>query len=339
MNEIGAYTQHKGVAVGHGKFSHVMALTLNPKTNYTDGLIRCISERKGDVAIKGFLDISVLYKVKSKKGLKSFEITKPLKIAGQEEIIKKLSIDELEFIGLEDPDLVLDPKTGLIHLYFTIPFVSKGEGKNRIYLGHAQGKSLNSLKITMPVLPSPLHKKVSAKELAVAPENKNGVRLNLFESRDSKAKTYVSIVRVAVAQDFGSSWRIGKTVIHPLKTGYSWCLGHVSPGPFLPKEFIDPGRGKVLGLLNGREKDHKKGKITEYGIFSVGLFIYDYEKGKADWISEKPFIVDSQARNITFASHFIQTEKNKGILYAHIDDSFVRAYTIYAEELKRLINK
>jgi len=35
-----------------------------------------------------------------------------------------------------------------------------------------------------------------------------------------------------------------------------------------------------------------------------------------------PFIRDSEARNITFASAFVETGKGEGILYAHIDDSF-----------------
>ena len=50
-----------------------------------------------------------------------------------------------------------------------------------------------------------------------------------------------------------------------------------------------------------------------------------------------PLIRDTQAKNITFASQFIQTNTNEGILYAHVDDSFVRAYTLYADQIKDLI--
>ena len=31
-----------------------------------------------------------------------------------------------------------------------------------------------------------------------------------------------------------------------------------------------------------------EGKITHYKMFSVGLFIYDYENGKIDWVSPEP---------------------------------------------------
>jgi hypothetical protein len=74
-------------------------------------------------------------------------------------------------------------------------------------------------------------------------------------------------------------------------------------------------------------------------MFSVGLFIYDYEKGKIDWISPEPLIIDSEARTITFASQFVLTGLGEGILYAHVDDSFVRAYTLKAEDLKTLLPK
>ncbi len=72
-------------------------------------------------------------------------------------------------------------------------------------------------------------------------------------------------------------------------------------------------------------------------MFSVGLFIYDYENGKIDWVSPEPFIQDSEAVSITFASQFVEIGPGKGILYAHVDDSFVRAYTLKAELLKSLL--
>ena len=74
-------------------------------------------------------------------------------------------------------------------------------------------------------------------------------------------------------------------------------------------------------------------------MFSVGLFIYDYENGKIDWVSPQPFIQDSEAKTITFASQFVETKKSEGILYAHVDDSFVRAYTLDAEAIKSLLSK
>jgi len=35
----------------------------------------------------------------------------------------------------------------------------------------------------------------------------------------------------------------------------------------------------------------------------------------------------------------VETSSGKGILYAHVDDSFVRAYTLNASKIKKLIPK
>jgi hypothetical protein len=122
----------------------------------------------------------------------------------------------------------------------------------------------------------------------------------------------------------------------------AWIAGHASPGPLFPKDFIDVGEGKLLGAINGCEANQEIGKDIKYGNFSVGLFIYDYENGKIYWVSPEPFIQDSEAgkdggRAITFASQFVLTNPGEGILYAHIDDSFVRAYTLNAEQIKYLL--
>ena len=42
-------------------------------------------------------------------------------------------------------------------------------------------------------------------------------------------------------------------------------------------------------------------------------------------------------RPITFASQFVEGFQGEGTLYAHVDDSFVRAYTLDAEALKALV--
>ena len=97
------------------------------------------------------------------------------------------------------------------------------------------------------------------------------------------------------------------------------------------------GEGKLLGVINGREANQLVGDEIQYGMFSVGLFIYDYEHGKIDWVSPEPFIRDSEARTITFASQFVEQGKGSGILYAHVDDSFVRAYTLNAEKIRELL--
>ena len=91
--------------------------------------------------------------------------------------------------------------------------------------------------------------------------------------------------------------------------------------------------------MNGRVADQKIGDKIKYGMFSVGLFIYDYELGKIDWVSPEPLIRDTEAKTITFASQFVETKPGEGILYAHVDDSFVRTYTLNAEGIRELLPK
>jgi hypothetical protein len=330
------YVQNKTRVVQTDKrFKYVMAINLNPRAKFKEGIIRCITNRQGDIKIKGYTDRSELYKI-SGKNLKHFKIGERLKIKNEKEIIKKLTGKNGDFIGLEDPDIWIDPKTNLVHLYFTIPILGKRKNiKNKIHLGHAVGKDLDSLKMTEPVLLASSDGR--AKEVSIAPINKKGFRYNLVESKDRKAEVSSSVVRVAIAKDMGKAWKFGEIVFHPKDHNISWIGGHASPGPLFSESFINIGEGKRLGLINGREADKKVGGKTKYGIFSIGLFIYDYQKGKINWVSPKPFIRDSQAKNITFASQFIETEKGKGILYAHVDDSFVRAYDLDAEKIKKML--
>lgn len=329
-----AIIQHEGTVVEKGSFEHVMALTLNPKSGYREGLIRCITNREGSVRVSGYIDKSQLYKVRG-RDLEHFEIVKRLQIYGQKEVIRSLG-KESELLGFEDPDIWIDENTGIIHVYFTIPLIDKKKKELSTHLGHAQGNNLDSLKMTAPVL-SPTKEISVAKEVSIAPLNKNGTRLNLIESAEIINKTYYSVIRVAVAVRPSESWTYGDLIFHPKENGYDWCNGHASPGPLFPKKFIDVGENSLLGILNGREKDTVKNNKTIYGIFSPGLMIYNYEKGKIVWVSEKPLIRDSKATTITFASQFIQTKEGEGLLYAHVDDSFVRAYTLKVEGLKKLI--
>ncbi|HEY4493043.1 MAG TPA: hypothetical protein VJB98_00245 [Candidatus Paceibacterota bacterium] len=334
------YFEHSGRAVETDeRFAHVMAIALDPRTEYKEGVVRCITSRSGKIGIKGNLDRSELHKV-SGDSLEYYEIGERLVIQNEEEVIEQLGGPEWDFIGLEDPDIWIDSDRNLLHLYFTIPLKHKladvEHKKMRIYLGHAVGKNLDELKMTMPALYS-ADEGYAAKEVSIAPVNKQGFRYNLFESADIVDGTWFSTVRVAIAHDMGDPWQFGKTVFHPREHQISWVGGHASPGPLLSREFIDVGEGKLLGFMNGREANEKVGDEVRYGMFSVGLFIYDHEQGKIDWVSPEPLIIDSEAKTITFASQFVETEKGKGILYAHVDDSFVRAYTITADLLKPLL--
>jgi hypothetical protein len=256
-------------------------------------------------------------------------------IKNQDEVIAQLSGEDADFLGLEDPDIWIDEQTGLTHLYFTMPFHDKKNHGTLVHLGHAVGKDLDSLEMTMPVLID--EGAGGAKEVSIAPVNKQGLRYNLVESSASDNEFAYSTVRTAIAKDMGKPWKFGETVFYPPEQNIPWIGGHASPGPLLPKNFIDVGEGKMLGIMNGREANRRVGGKILYGTFSVGLFIYDYERGTIDWVSPEPFIQDREAKAITFASQFVEQGKGGGILYAHVDDSFVRAYTLDAEEIKELL--
>jgi hypothetical protein len=337
--QINIFPEHKGVVIDKGHYKHIMALTINP-TNHNEGLVRAIVSREGRVDEKGHKNKSEIVRVRSTSGLDKFELNESLKILGEEELIQKLLDADHEFIGFEDPDLVFDKLTKRLHLYFTIPLLRKREDvENIILLGHAEGTSLDDLRMTEPVINSS-HGNFRAKEVSFVPVNSNGVRLNLIESNDhledGERLVSYSVVRVAEASGYGPPWKLGQIVFHPKFDGKAWCAGHASPGPFMSRDFIDLGPNRLVGFLNGREANIMNGGRTVYGTFSVGLFIYDFELGKVEWVSEKPIIVDSEATTITFASQFIQNGNN-GTLYAHVDDSFVRAYSIESKKVKSLI--
>lgn len=320
------YTEHVESVLENSKiFKHVMAIALNTQKNYKDGIIRCITSREGNIFVKGYIDRSELYTIE-RDSLKNYSIGEKLKIKNETEIINQITPKGYQCIGLEDPDIWEDKDTGLIHVYFTIPFIPNEKSKKtEINLGHAVGKDLHCLLMTPPVLMD--NGTMSAKEISIAPLNKKGFRYNLIESRDRQNDTTYSVVTITIVTDMGKPWKYGETVFHPKEHRIFWIGGHASPGPFLSKNFIDLGEGKLLGIINGREVNKVIDEKIKYGVFSVGLFVYDYENGKIDWVSPVPFIQDTEARIITFASQFIETNKGEGVLYEHVDDSFVRAYT------------
>ncbi|MBI5139745.1 hypothetical protein HZA26_04010 [Candidatus Nomurabacteria bacterium] len=334
------YIENGGRAVAGGSvFKHVMAITLDPRSGYKDGVVRCIKSREGDLTIRGYVDRSELHRLRGDT-LENFEIGEKLEIKNEKEILEKIIPPGWDFIGLEDPDIWIDKESGLMHLYFTIPIKPTKEmhesgEKTKIHLGHAVGRDLNQLEMTAPVLLDSV--KLSAKEVSIAPLNSKGFRYNLVESRDRQKDITYSIVRVAIVKDMGSAWEYGEIAFHPNEHKIPWIAEHASPGPLLPKSFIDVGERKLLGIINGREASKILDGKVKYGMFSVGLFIYDYENGKIDWVSSEPFIQDSEAKIITFASQFVETGAGEGILYAHVDDSFVRAYTLKAELIKQIL--
>lgn len=337
MSANRTYVQQEGKVVEDSRFAHLMALALDKSFSFKSGVIRCVVSREGDVAEKGFKDKSELHKVSLMSG-GAFAVGGRLEIAGQEDIVASISMPGFEFLGLEDPDIWVDTEQGVTHLYFTLPFVGNDGGVERyvIGLGHAAGPSIDSLVMQQPVLLDKLGR-FTAKEVSIPPKNTQGIRLPLFESSSIENNVWYSTVRVAIANDMNGPWTPGKEVFHPKNGGVAWAGGHASPGPFFSREFVDVGEGRVLGVMNGREADRIVGDKVQYGAFTVGLYIYDYENGNIDWVSKEPFIQDREARTITFASQIVESSQQEAVLYAHVDDSFVRAYTIFADGLKELL--
>ncbi len=341
MKKVRVYVEHPDAVVrANSQFKHVMALTLDPSHQNRRGIIRCIQSREGVFGTKGYIDRSVLHVVEG-QSLEHFTIRNRLSLRGEEAVVKNLGGEYWGFIGLEDPDIWVDEDTQEIHVYFTIPFLSKDKPRHHslISLGHAVGKDLESLVMTEPVLTASKENTddSAAKEVSIAPVNSKGIRYNLFESNIHRNGISYSTVRIAIAKDLGKPWEFGKTVHNPAGSTTAWVAGHSSPGPLLPRSFLDIGKNKLVGILNGRGKNKQVNDVVVYDPFTIGLFIYDYELGKIDWISPEPLIKDSEAKNVTFASHFVETITGEGILYAHVDDSFVRAYTLYAEGIRALL--
>ncbi len=343
MKNSKLYLQHEGkvLEAGH-RFEHVMAITLDPRTENKKGIARCIVSRTGEYGYTGQIDRSALFKIKGET-LERFEITEELKIKNSEAIINKLKEEGGDFIGLEDPDIWIDEKNNLMHVYFTMPVKTAKKDKEgndiwNVNLGHAIGKDLDSLEMTEPILLGRHGRR--AKEVSIAPLNSKGFRYNLIESSNKEGEWIYSTVQVAIAYDMGKPWEFGEIAFHPANHKIPWIGGHASPGPLLPKSFIDLGENKMLGIMNGCEENKRVGGKIKHGTFSIGLFIYDYEYGKIDRVSPESLIHDtetSEKRAITFGSHFVETKIGEGILYAHVDDSFVRAYTLNRKKIESIL--
>lgn len=321
------------VVEASGNIKLVMALTVNPK-NEDEGLIRVITSRKGSAAQHGSVDRSLLYKVTRTEN-DNYEIDKELEIENQKETITEIEEKTgWEFKDLEDPDIEID-ENGLAHIYFTMVFRDESDDETYIYLGHAEGDDLDSLKMTDPVLAPVPGKHWGAKEVSIAPKNSQGKYLNLVESSDETEKTKYSVVRLAEAASFNGQWEYKGIVLHP-KDLPAWAAGHASPGQMLSRKFIDVGSDKCVVILNGRAANKVVDGKTKYRDFTVGVMIYNYEIGKVEWVSPEPLIKDPAAVTVTFASEFIEQDY-KGILYAHVDDSFVRKYIVDVIELEKWI--
>ena len=319
-----------------GRSTHIMAIQFDPLESESLGVMRCVESREGNVSVPGYVDRSVLRLVEPTSPFTA-ETGDSIEIAGSEEIVWGLpEYRTHEFLGFEDPVCRRLPADGTLHLYCTIPFYDEDHG-TAMYLGHASGEDLRSLEMTDPVLGPVEGVHAGAKEPAIAPPSTEGHRNNLVESVDVEDGTNYSVVRVATAQDPADPWEYGEIAFHPAEDGDEWCGGHASPGPFLPPSFLDVGEGRRIGILNGREENVMDDETTRYGTFSVGLLCYDYESGTVEWTSSEPLIRDPTARTITFASAFRQIGPTTGVVYAHVDDSFIRAYVVHADRLQSFL--
>jgi hypothetical protein len=314
-----------------------MALTVDKesKSPYL-GLAREITKSRGSVDVPGFVDKSKLIIVKS-KDLLSWTKVKDLRVKGIENITRKIKPKDSYFIGLEDPDIYNEGR--IKHVYFTIAFKKNNEDKHIVYLGHAQGKSLNQLTATQPALSPILNKNICGfKETDIPLRTSSKILFTLNEIVIFKNNNQISAISLSKANNFSKPWKFKKIILHPKKMKYKWCQGELSPCCFLPKDFLNYD-GLLVGIINGREPKKILNKKEVYGKFRPGLILFNTKTGEIPWISKEPLFEDPDARTITFTSDFIQTKSDEGILYAHVNDSFVRAYRINKEELKKYIEK
>lgn len=315
----------------------VMAISMDKETkNPYLGLAREITKSQGTPDKPGFIDESKLIVVESKEGLK-WKKRGDLEIKGINEVIRKLSGKDKYFIGLEDPDIINEGK--IKHVYFTIAFKYKEKVGYAVYLGHAQGASIEKLTATEPVL-SPVGEFRGFKEVTISPINKKGYRINLSEAQLVINNDELSVTISAEGKELGGEWKFKEIVLDPRKMKYSWCKGETSPMILFPRDFISlKNKDLVVGIINGREVKKIVNGEKVHGKFRPGLIIYNPETGKVPWIAPECLFEDPDARTITFSSDFLRSGKDEGILYAHVNDSFIRAYKINTNELKKLLPK
>jgi hypothetical protein len=315
----------------------IMALSVDKikdKRGFYYGIARVITNRRGHPDIPGFIDKSKLIIVKS-NDLFNWERHSDLQIKGIDEVINLIPSQGKYFIGLEDPDVVTDPKTRLRHVYFTIAFKLK-EGKgHEIYLGHAYGKDLENLTATAPLL-GPMRDKgiYGFKESTIIPRE----NLGYFVLNEvlKKIKYGTSLISISTADSLEGPFKFQKIILHPEDLNYPWCEGELSPCTIFSKDFVKY-KNLFVGIANGRKRPKMVQGKRVSGKFRPGLFLFDPRTGEIPWVDEECLLEDPDASTITFASDFIQISKEKGILYSHPNDSFVRAYEIDAKGLKEYL--
>jgi hypothetical protein len=320
-----------------------MALCVDPSSkNPYRGIARQVTERVGNVDIPGYTDRSRLLIVKSQDLLK-WDIVGDLRIDGIDEVLEKLGGADKEFIGLEDPDILID-ENGTKHVYFTIPFKHKTNSVNDVvkydvYVGHAEGRSLDHLVSTDPVLGKVNGEIVGFKEICPIPSTNANYRTLLAETFVSRTQEKgFSAIGLARTKTLEGKWTYQKLVHNPETENKEWCAGHSSPCRIFDPSFLKQGR-YLVGIMNGREPTKVIDSQKIYGKFRPGLFLFDSNSGNIVWVDDNHLLEDPIATTITFASDLVYLNDSEAILYAHPNDSFVRAYKINKSRLKKYLLK
>lgn len=315
-----------------------MALCVDPasKSPYR-GIARQVTERVGNVDIPGFLDMSKLVVVESYDLLR-WEVVRDLEIGMLESAIRALPHSK-RFMGPQDPDILTDNK-GLKHIYFTIPLKYPNKAEQDVYLGHAEGDSLQNLRATNPVLGKVNAEIVGFKEICHVPIRDNGQNFILAETFVNRGKerrySAISLLEIKSSLD---NWEYIKLVHDPENEKRKWCAGHSSPCRIFAPDYLSHN-GYLVGIMNGREPTKKINGKRVYGKFRPGLFLFDNKSGDIVWIDNEPLLEDPIATTVTFASDLVYLTDKEAILYAHPNDSFVRAYKLNLGKIKkRLENK
>lgn len=305
-----------------------LAVSKHPKMRNYVGIARKITKREGSPDVFGFVDRSILFLVSSKDGLK-WKVDKELEIKNIDKIVEELGKKNETFIGAEDPDIVFHD--GVYHVYFTLPFLIR-PATYRIYLGHATGKSLDALEATYPIACPIFEKKLNGfKEACFAPrEEKTNFVLAETGIETRKGIVYSAIGMLSFTS-YDSNWNFERIVIDPQRASARWYRAHASPCRFIFENYR--ANGNLVGILNGREHGEIKNNRRIYGKFRPGLFLFNPRNGRVPWVATEPLFEDPAATTITFASDFVQTSANEGLLYAHVNDSFVRVYKIKLDAL------
>ena len=315
-----------------------MALSIDPKSkNPYKGIARQVTERQGSPDVPGFLDRSKLVIVQS-YDLLNWKVVGDLVIKNIDKIIQEIKKggEDKFFIGLEDPDILVD-ENGKKHLYFTVPFKYVGRDGCDVHVGHAEGDNLENLTATLPVLSKVNNEIVGFKEICPSPTVKGGYRFVLAETFvDRGDKRKFSATSISKSKNFSNKWDYIKLVHDPEKETKNWCSGHSSPCKILDPNFIIH-INYLVGIMNGCEPTKEAGENKIYGKFRPGLFLFDNQKGEIVWISDEPLLEDNIATTITFASDIVYLNDKEAILYAHPNDSFVRAYKLKTSKIKKLL--